>query len=71
MASLTITVPVGNEAGAKFRALANAITTASFDVPDRNAAGTSTVLTITEAGAGAGTVVVTGGTLGTGPTGRF
>jgi hypothetical protein len=64
MASLTITIPVGNEAGAKFRALAAAIMTASIDTPDRNAAGASTVLTITENGASAGTVVVSGGSVG-------
>lgn len=49
MASVTITVAAGGEAGAVFRAIANAIETAVVAVPDRNATGASTVLTIDNA----------------------
>lgn len=46
MASVTLTVAAGGNAGAQFRQLAKAIEKAVAHVPDTNSTGASTVLTI-------------------------
>jgi hypothetical protein len=52
MATLPITVAIGGEAGALYRRLAKAIEQAAGDLPDNNASGASTTLTIDNAPAG-------------------
>lgn len=49
MASVTITIAAGGEAGAVFRRLAKQIEKAAANLPDRNPTGASTVLTIDNA----------------------
>lgn len=64
MASVTLTVASGGEAGAQFRQLAKAIEKASAQVPDR-VTGASTVLTIDNAAGSLCSVAVTGPYAGT------
>lgn len=60
MATLTITITAGNQAGEKLRRLAKQIEKAAAGVPDNVSSGASTVLTI-DNGTGTATVQVTGG----------
>jgi hypothetical protein len=48
MATLTVTVAAGGEAGAVYRRLAEVIKIATAQVPDRTSSGASCVLTITD-----------------------
>lgn len=57
MATLTVTVAKGGEAGATFRKVAKAIRQVAADIPDANPTGASYVLTIDNAPA-TGTVSV-------------
>lgn len=62
IATLTITIAAGGNAGATFRKLAARIEQATRDMPDINSTGASVVLTIDNApSVGVATVQVTGG----------
>lgn len=66
MATLAITITVGNNAGATFRALARQIEKAASVLPDTNGSGASAVLTIDNApSAGHASVIVSGAGLPT------
>ena len=60
MATLTLTVAAGGNAGASFRKLGKTIERAVAEIPDVNATGASTVLTL-DNGSGVCTVQVTAG----------
>ena len=60
MATVTITVAAGANAGEKFRRLARQIEKAASVIPDNLSSGASTVLTI-DNGTGTATVQVTSG----------
>ena len=62
MATLTITIPAGNEAGAFCRSFGKAFQDMGGDTPDRVSSGASTVITIDNAPAtGTASCQITGG----------
>jgi hypothetical protein len=69
MATLTLTIAAGGNAGSSLRAVGKAIEKAALNVPDVNGSGASVVMTIDNAPAtGLASVVVTGAGLPTQPT---
>lgn len=65
MASVTVTIAAGGEAGAVFRKIGQAIEQAAGDLADRNASGASAVLTIDNAAGSHCSVAVSGAGLTT------